>query len=52
MIKHDLFVSPIGQLHDDVDLLIPEPSVCCFLVQIRAVVFLISAGLANLNKKA
>ena len=29
-----------------------NPSVCCFLAQIRAIVFLISAGLANLNKKA
>ena len=24
MIKHDLFVSPIGELHDDVNLLLPE----------------------------
>ena len=29
-----------------------NPSVCCFLAQIRAIVFVISAGLANLNKKA
>ena len=27
-------------------------SVCCFLAQIRAIVFLTSARLANLNKKA
>ena len=40
MIKHDLFVSPIGQLHDDVILLLPESFSllfscanygCCFL---------------------
>ena len=39
MIKHDLFVSPIGELHDDVSYYYQNPSVCCFLAQIRAVVF-------------
>ena len=29
-----------------------NPSVCCFLVQIKAIVLLSSAGLTNLNNKA
>ena len=41
----------LGKLHDDV-ILVQNPSVCRFLVQIRALVIQTSGGLTNLNKKA